>query len=246
VLNVLGYHDDSAREGTAVGNHFTLKSIIFDFDGVLADTESLHLRGFQIVLSAVGIHLSAEDYARKYVGLTDAECFRAVSLTHRQAFTSSEVDRLIRQKSAWMLEAMECSSVILSGTADVVRSLAGQYRLAVASCALREEIERSLQVAGLIDAFEVIAAAEDVRSGKPDPSIYLYALDKLNENDPLDGASCLAIEDTPVGIRAAQGAGMKCLAVATTLPAPRLAAADAVVPSLARCNFPDIARRLWS
>ena len=190
---------------------------------MLADTESLHLRGFQAVLSTQGISLSPEDYAGKYVGLSDADCFTAVSQAHQHTFSASELDRLIRRKSAWMLEATECSNVVLPGTAEVVRNLVGRYRLAVASCALREEIERSLQVAGLIDAFEVIAGAEDVRCGKPDPSIYLYVLQKLNQDGPLIGADCLAIEDTPVGIRAAQGTGMKCLAVAAKVSGRMLA-----------------------
>jgi beta-phosphoglucomutase len=226
--------------------HPALKAIIFDFDGVLADTEPLHLRGFQTVLSSQGIRLSEEDYARNYVGLSDADCFRAVSQARRHTLTASELDRLIRQKSTWMLQAIERSGVLIAGVADFVRSLAGRYRLAVASCALRQEIERSLQVAGLSDAFEVTGAADDVRAGKPDPSIYLHVLDKLNKREDLLATECLAVEDTPVGIQAAQGAGLKCLAVATTFPSSRLAAADAVVPSLVQSNFQDIARRLWS
>jgi HAD superfamily hydrolase (TIGR01509 family) len=228
-----------------VNAHSTLKSIIFDFDGVLADTEPLHFRAFQSILSEEGIHLSEKDYARSYVGLADADCFRAVSYKQKHIFTGLDLNRLIQRKHAWMLQAVESHHVVIPGVVDFVKSLAGRYRLAVASCALRQEIEHVLHVAGLMDTFEMIAAAEDVRVGKPDPSIYLYVLDELNKKEPLLASDCLAIEDTPVGIQAAQQAGMKCVAVATTFRGDRLRTADAIVPSLAQCHVSELAGQLW-
>ena len=216
--------------GIMVNAHSTLKSIIFAFDGVLADTKPLHFRAFQSVLSHEGIHLSEEDYARNYVGLADADCFRAVSYRQKHILTALDLNRLIQRKHAWMLQAVESHHVVGVGVVDFVKNLAGRYRLAEASCALRQEIERVLHIADLINAFEMIAAAEDVQVGKPDPSIYLYALHQLNKKEPLLAADCLAIEDTPVGIRAAQQAGMKCVAVATTFRGDRLRTPSSVIP----------------
>jgi beta-phosphoglucomutase len=224
----------------------TLKAIIFDFDGVLADSEPLHLRGFQTVLLERGIDLSEQDYTQSYVGLADQECFRAVLLAHKQTVPEHELHDLTRRKSAWMLQAIRSRDMLVAGTADFIKEVRRRYRLAVASCALRAEIVLSLQMAGLLDAFEVIASAEDASIGKPDPAIYLRALERLQQGGSLTSAECLAVEDTPFGIQAAQDAGMKCLAVTTTCPPSLLGKADVVVPSIARCDFPAIVGRLWS
>jgi beta-phosphoglucomutase len=224
----------------------TLKAIIFDFDGVLADSEPLHLRGFQTVLLERGIDLSEQDYTRSYVGLADHECFKAVFLAHKRSLPEHELHDLIRRKSAWMLQVMRSRDILIAGMADFIKEVGHRYRLAVASCALRVEIVLSLQTAGLIDTFEVIASAEDAQTGKPDPAIYLHALDRLKQGGSLTSAECLAVEDTPFGIQAAHGAGMKCLAVTTTCPSSLLSRADAIVPSIPRCDFPSIVSRLWS
>lgn len=80
--------------------------------------------------------------------------------------------------------------------------------------------------------FEHVSAAEDVHQGKPDPALYLHALEALNRRSPLRAHECLAFDDTPHGIEAACKAGICCVGVATTFPATRLVQADLVVPSL--------------
>lgn len=151
-----------------------LKAIIFDFDGVLADSESLHFRGFQAILEEEDIGLSEEEYAKHYMGLTDAECFRSVFKTHERPLESAALRNLIECKSARMKEAIRAHDVLIPGMAQFVRTVSRTYRLAVASGALRAEIVLALQRADLLDAFEVIATAEDVRVGKPDPALYLH------------------------------------------------------------------------
>jgi beta-phosphoglucomutase-like phosphatase (HAD superfamily) len=104
----------------------------------------------------------------------------------------------------------------------------------VASGALRQEIETILSTAGLLGCFRVIVAAEDVERGKPEPDIFLKALDQLNagNGDPIGAAQCLVIEDSKEGVKGARRAGMKCLAVTNSHPAELLSEANAVVKSL--------------
>jgi len=223
-----------------------LKAIIFDFDGVLADTEPLHFRMFQRVLQDEGLPLSERDYYQKYVGFDDRGCFRAVLSEHGRPAPPETIHRLVERKAAMMLGQITTTRVVYPGVVEFVKTVAGRYRLAIVSGALRHEIELILTTAGMRDDFEHITAAEDVLDGKPAPDGYLHALHSLNRHAPLLASECLVIEDTLFGIQAAHAAGMRCLALSTTYPPDRLGIADAVITALKDCDLASLARRLWS
>jgi beta-phosphoglucomutase len=223
-----------------------LKAIIFDFDGVLADTEPLHFRMFQRVLQDEGLPLSERDYYQKYVGFDDRGCFHAVLSEHGRPAPPETIHRLVERKAAMMLGQITTTNVVYPGVVEFVKTVAGRYRLAIVSGALRHEIELILTTAGMRDDFEHITAAEDVPDGKPAPDGYLHALHSLNRPAPLLASECLVIEDTLFGIQAAHAAGMRCLALSTTYPPDRLGIADAVITTLKDCDLASLARRLWS
>jgi len=223
-----------------------LKAIIFDFDGVLADTEPLHFKMFQRVLHEEGLPLSEQDYYRKYVGLDDKGCFQAVLSLHGRLASPETVRRLVERKAALMLEQIKITPVVYPGIADFVKRTADRYRLAIVSGALRHEIELILESVSLRSSFEHITAAEDIRNGKPDPEGYLHALQALNRRAAVQASDCLVIEDTIAGIQAAHAAGMRCLAVSTTYPADQLAGADAVTSALKGYELEALERRFWS
>ena len=211
----------------------TIKAVMFDFDGVLFDTEPLHFEMFRQVLRMEGVSLAPDRYHARYVGLTDQACFRAV-LTDSgwTAVPAETLDRLVQRKTGLMQEALRKALPVLSGAREFVAAVTETCRTAIASGALRQEIALCLELAGMTSMFEHISAAQDVRQGKPDPALYLHALGALNRRSPLGAHECVAFEDTPHGIEAARKAGMRCVGVATTLPESRLVQADLVVPSL--------------
>ncbi|MGE5061724.1 MAG: HAD family hydrolase [Betaproteobacteria bacterium] len=118
--------------------------------------------------------------------------------------------------------------------------------LAVASGALRQEIETILQTAGLLNHFRAIVSAEDVQQGKPEPEIFITALAALNaargDAAAIAPTECLVIEDSKEGVRGARRAGMKCLAVTNSHPAELLKEADAIVASLEEVTLPYVRR----
>ena len=118
----------------------------------------------------------------------------------------------------------------------MIAGLAGNVPLAVASGALRQEIDTILATAGLLNQFQAIVSAEDVNQGKPEPEVFLKALAKLNASadngSTINPAECVVIEDSKEGIKGARRAGMKCLAVTNSHPADLLSEANAVVKSL--------------
>lgn len=223
-----------------------LKAIIFDFDGVLADTEPLHFRMFQQVLQDEGLPLSEHDYYQKYVGFDDKGCFHAVLSEHGRPVPSETIQQLVERKAALMLGHITTTRVVYPGVVEFVKNVAGHYRLAIVSGALRHEIELILKTAGMRDDFEHITAAEDVQDGKPAPGGYLHALRSLSRHAPLLASECLVIEDTLFGIQAAHAAGMRCLAVSTTFPPDRLGIADAVTATLKSYDLEPLVRRFWS
>jgi HAD superfamily hydrolase (TIGR01509 family) len=222
-----------------------LKAIVFDFDGVLADSEPLHFQAFHTVFAEQGVALTEKDYADRYVGLSDAECVRKVMLANGKSATGPEVDEWVGRKTQFMQHLLRSAHVIVPGIPEFLNEAANHYRLAIASGARKEEVYLVLRRAGLLDVFEQIVTSEDVERGKPDPDVYLLALTLLNDAGRLMGSECLAVEDTPHGIHAAHAAGMRCLAVSTTVRAEVLFQADAVTASLTRFDFPAFVERWW-
>jgi len=143
---------------------------------------------------------------------------------------------LIGRKAVYYQSAIQNKVRIFPGVEKLIAALAPTVPLAVASGALRQEIETILSTAGLRKHFSVIISAEDVNHGKPEPEIFLNALAALNaqvkNSDHIAAADCLVVEDSKEGIRGARRAGMKCLAVSNSHPAELLQEANAVVTSL--------------
>ena len=223
-----------------------LKAILFDFDGVLANTEPLHFRTFREVLAQEGLHLNEENYYARYVGFDDKGCFEAVYSDNGRSFTPETIGCLVDRKAGLLLAQLKATHIVYPGIFDLVTTIAPKYRLAVVSGALRDEIEYSLGAAGIRGFFEHITAAQDVRRGKPDPEGYLHALHQLNRVTPLTAPECLVIEDTVQGIQAAHAAGMRCLAISNTLSSNELAQADAVTSTLKDDDIASLERRFWN
>jgi HAD superfamily hydrolase (TIGR01509 family) len=227
-----------------------LRALIFDFDGVVADSEPAHLAMFQQVLGELGIFLSKEEYYADYLGYDDRGCFAAALSAHSRPADETVIQSLVTRKARAYLDYIRQHLYIFPGVQSFVAEAAARYPLAIASGALRQEIEFILEVAGLREAFAHITSAEDVAQGKPAPDPFLHALEHLNRTmpptqTPLSPGNCLVIEDSIPGIRAGHAAGMKVLAVANTHAIDELQEADAVTPSLGEVRLSELEQRLW-
>jgi HAD superfamily hydrolase (TIGR01509 family) len=213
-----------------------LRAVIFDFNGIIVDDEPIHFELFRRVLAEQGIELTEPDYYGRYLGFDDRGAFTAAYRDHRRRLDEPELARLIERKAVYYQKAIQDNVKVFPGVQALVVTLARTFSLAVASGALRHEIETILSTAGLLKHFAVIISAEDVQQGKPEPEIFLKALARLNarvdHGPPIAASDCLVIEDSKEGIRGALRAGMKCLAVTNSHPAELLKEANAVVRSL--------------
>ena len=207
-----------------------LAAIIFDFDGVLADTEELHCAAFQVVAAEVGVHLAREDYYRAYLGLPDRECFAALCVAGSVTISPSGLDKLVNRKRREFARRAQDAG-LYPGVAPIIERLHARFALAVASGAFRDEIETVLTRAHVRELFAVVVGAEDVRAGKPAPDPFLHALREINRHtgQRLAPAQCVVIEDSPRGITAARAAGMRCIAVATSHERAELGGADVII-----------------
>ena len=227
----------------------TLTGIIFDFDGVIADTEPLHFAGFRQTLAEIGISLTESDYYANYLGYDDRGCFIAALAAHQRPTNPAALEQLMQRKALTYLESVKNHLVIFPGVREFVREAAAAYPLAIASGARRHEIEVILDQAGLRKEFLHITSAEDVTRGKPDPQPFLHALKALNRQcreQAITAGSCLVIEDSIPGIRGAKTAGMKVLAVANTHTIQDLHEAHAAAQSLSQIRLNELRERLWS
>jgi HAD superfamily hydrolase (TIGR01509 family) len=221
-----------------------LRAVIFDFNGIIVDDEPIHFKLFQKVLAEEGIALTEEAYYARYLGFDDRGAFLANYRDNQRSLSEAGLADLIERKAAYYQDAIRNHVSIFPGVESLIADLSGRLLLAVASGALRQEIETILSTAGLLRRFHVIVAAEDVERGKPEPDIFLKALDRLNagNGDPIGAAQCLVIEDSKEGVKGARSAGMKCLAVTNSHPAELLKEADAVVGSLEEVDLNFLAK----
>lgn len=225
-----------------------MQAVIFDFDGVIADTEPLHFHGLRRTLKEIQIDLAEDDYYANYLGFDDRGCILEALRVNQRPASPSLVESLMAKKAAAYLASINDHLVIFPGVREFVEEAAATCPIAVASGARRVEIELVLEQIGLRKSFCHITSAEDVTYGKPNPEPFLHALAGLNRRHataPLSPASCLVIEDSRPGIRAAKSAGMKVLAVTNTHIAQDLHEADAISHSLQDTRLRDVRDRLW-
>ena len=162
----------------------TLQAVFFDFDGVIADTEPLHLRAYQAVLQADGIDLNKTEYYARYLGYDDLGLFEALAKDRRISLSDEKIEAWVVAKSCIIEELLTSDAILFPGAAACVKMFAEQVPLAVASGALEPEIEIVLEHAGLRSAFAAIASASDGVRGKPAPDLYLLAMAKLRGRLP--------------------------------------------------------------
>ena len=224
-----------------------LRAVVFDFDGVIANSEPLHLRAFQEVLAGAGVPLSDAEYYARYLGFDDAGVFRTMRDDRAMDWTPADIDRFVALKASRMEILERHVSLLFPGAADAIRRLAAAVPLAIASGALGVEIRRALDREQLTPFFAAIVAAEDTSAGKPSAEPYLRAVEELGvaKGDRFRAGDCVAVEDSVWGLESARAAGLRTVAVTHTYPAAVLQAADLIVESLHDLTF-DVLDRLRS
>jgi HAD superfamily hydrolase (TIGR01509 family) len=206
----------------------TRQAVVFDFDGVIADSEPLHLATYQEVFAALGATLTREDYYDHYLGYDDEGVFRRMAAIQGWPLDDGRIAALVAQKSRVFDEVVAQTDVLYPGAAHCIERLAADFPLGIASGALKHEIEMILERAGLRQHFRFIVAAGDTPESKPAPDPYIRAA-ALHGLPP---AACVAIEDSRWGIASAKKAGLRCVAITSTYPGAELTTADRVIDSL--------------
>lgn len=224
-----------------------LAAVIFDFDGIIVDTEPLHYRAFQEILVPLGLGYSWDDYLDRYLGFDDRDALREVFQSGGRTLPDDELKRLVKKKGAAFNRIISSGVTPYPGVVELIRSIAGNLPLAICSGALPSDIAPILVQLGIDGLFDVIVTAADVKASKPDPASYALAVARLADQFPGSGIlpeNCLAIEDTPAGIASAGGAGIRIMAVTNSYPEAELSGAFKVIDSLAGVDLQSL-RKLF-
>ncbi|MHC4480053.1 MAG: HAD family hydrolase [Planctomycetota bacterium] len=213
------------------------RGVIFDMDGVLADTARAHFETWRSVARRWKVELSWDDFQRCF-GRPNHE---TIPELFGPALAEEEIRQIDRLKETAFREEFGPRLEPVAGVAELVEDLHRErWRLAVGSSGPRENIELVLRAIGLTPYFGAIVSGWEVERGKPHPEVFLTAAAKIS----VSPARCLVIEDMPAGIRAARAAGMRCVALTTTRPAEDLGEADRVLGDLRGFTAGDAAALL--
>lgn len=225
-----------------------LRAIIFDFDGIIVNSEPLIMRLTQQMAVQAGYQLSEAEYYHKFLALDDRGIAEHIFLCLGHPVDHARCQQLVEWKKHAYMEAIKDGLPPFPDAIEFVRRMAAQYPLAIASGSLRAEIEYLLGKIGLRDQFKLLVTADDVARSKPDPEVFLLALTRLrqmvfnaeNNHAPLQPSECLVIEDAAAGVDAAHSAGMKCMALAHSLPLDVIGHAEWVYDNFGQVEFGKI------
>jgi beta-phosphoglucomutase len=199
-----------------------VRALIFDFNGTLSHDEPIMCGIYQALFARAGRPMTPAEYYEQLAGRTEEAIIGGWL-----GVEGGTLDALIAERIERYTAAAGDGVTVPEHIREAVRHAAARVPVAIVSGAFRAEIEPVLAGAGLPAAFAAVVAADDVSDGKPHPAGYLRALELLGGDLP--PLEVVAFEDTEAGIAAAKAAGLRCLAVAGTLPPARLARADELV-----------------
>lgn len=211
-----------------------LKAVIFDFDGVISDSEPCHFAAYNRILADFGIKITKQQYYAEYLGFTDYELFETVKKQYKTDFKGASLEQLVERKAQVFQELIRQTNHLIDGIAELIGQLKeNNIKVAINSGAIAADIKIMLAGSDIEDSFDVIVSADDVAKGKPDPQGYLLTLEKLNavSDSPIPAEQCVVIEDSQWGIISAKKAGMHVVAVTSSYSAGQLKDAEMIIGS---------------
>lgn len=218
-------------------------AVIFDFDGVITDSEILHFRSFNMALKPYGIQFTRQEYYKEWLGLSDIDCIKTLIQQGRLKITESEIETLAKSKNHLFEELAESDGKIIDGVRDFLQTLkSNNIPMAICSGALLVEINLILEQAGLEEFFTEIISAEQVKRGKPYPDGFILTLEKLNRKlrRGMKPGQCVVIEDSHWGLNAAIAAGMHTVAITNSYDAEQLSMAEKVICNLSELTIAEL------
>jgi beta-phosphoglucomutase len=220
-----------------------LRAVIFDFDGVITDSEVLHLRAFNRSLAPYGVEISTKDYYANYLGYSDFDCYKALIDNGLLKIDEQQISDILAQKSKIFEELSRTEGRTIEGVHEFLRMLEeNKIPMAICSGALMVEIELVLDEARLRHFFCAIVSGDQVKKGKPSPQGFLLTLQKLNKKcrPPVAAGECIVIEDSRWGLAAGKAAGMHTIAVTNSYDADQLTLAEKVIARLDELTIKDL------
>lgn len=201
------------------------KAVIWDMDGVIADTAPYHLKAWQQVFQKRGVNFTENDFRRNFGQRNDTIIKNVLG----ESVSLSEIDAIAGEKEKNFRQSVRQHIIPLPGAVELMKSLKEYgFSMALASSAPIENIRLIFGGLDINDCFQAIVFGREVKEGKPSPQGFLLAAEKLG----VAPQNCIVVEDAVAGITAAKRAGMRCLAVTNTHPRTRLMEADLIVDTL--------------
>lgn len=221
-----------------------LLAVIFDFDGVIIDSELLHYQALNQAFGNCDVFVSKEEHWEKYLGYSDIENIEAVSQDYNKGWSAEDIEKIAAEKLVIFEKLVRQQATVIDGVADFIAMLVENgLRIGICSGALLSDIKLMLEYCDFAATFETIVAADHVKIGKPDPQGYLLTLSQLNDGSEqkiLPG-ECVVIEDSQWGLAAAAKAGMHTIGVTNSYPRETIAGlAEKVVDKLSELSINDL------
>ena len=186
-----------------------VKAILWDNDGVLVDTEHLYRDATREILGGIGIHVTDEQYREMFLRKNHG----AWHLAAERGYAEPAIDEMRSRRDQRYADMLAARNHAIAGVEDVLAQLHGRFAMAVVTSSQRRHFDIIHAATGFLRYFDFVLAREDYANSKPYPEPYLAAIARLK----LDAAECIAVEDTPRGLIAATGAGLRCIVIPNAL-----------------------------
>jgi HAD superfamily hydrolase (TIGR01509 family) len=186
-----------------------IKAILWDNDGVLVDTEHLYRDATREVLATAGVDLTDEHYRELFLTQNNGAWHLASRLGH----SDSAIAAMRKDRDLRYAKLLAARNHAIAGVEEVLAALHGRYAMAIVTSSQRTHFDIIHAATGFLRYFDFVLAREDYVNSKPDPEPYRTAIERMR----LTAAECIAVEDTPRGLIAATGAGVRCIVIPNLL-----------------------------
>ena len=208
-------------------------AVIWDMDGVIANTAPFHLRAWQEIFGKRGVKFTERDFRHSFGRRNDT----IIRNTLGEQIAQDEIEAIAREKEATFRRIIGQKIKPIPGAVALLQSLKQNgVKMAIASSTPIENIRLITGSLGIANCFQAIVTGHDVTEGKPSPQVFLMAAQKLG----VKPENCVVIEDAVAGVTAAKRAGMHCVAVTSTHSRQSLKGADLIVKTLEEISINDL------